>query len=362
MKAERKKYLILFFSIVIFVFFLYGIYIFIYGSKTISTENAYTKADLAQVSPKIASPVKSVDVIDTQYVKKGDILVVLDNSDEKIALNMAKANLKSTKRKIEELISKDEEFAKKLDLDNARIEALKAVEEKTFIELQKAKKDLKRYKQLLKQKSISIQKFDDIKLVFDNSKKSWEEAKLNLKSEAASKLVTLAQKESNLQLIKDKNIETNPDVLNAKATLEKAQLDLERTIIKAPISGIVTQKNVKVGQYVTTNNKLLTIVPIDNIYVNANFKESKLKKVKIGQKVELHSDLYGDNIVYHGIVEGISSSTGSELSLIPAQNATGNWIKVVQRLPIRIKIDKSDLKANPLYMGLSMYVKIYLDK
>ncbi|AXX92578.1 EmrA/EmrK family multidrug efflux transporter periplasmic adaptor subunit [Malaciobacter molluscorum LMG 25693] len=362
LKEKRKKYLSIFFLFIFIVAIIYIVYHFIYASNFISTENAYTKADVAQVIPKINAPVKDVKVIDTQYVNKGDIIIILDDEDAKIALKSAKANLEEKKREIEKLISNDEEFIKKINLDNSKINLLKTTKEKAYIELQKAKKDLIRYSHLLKSKSISQQNFDDIKLAYDNAKKSWQEANLNLESAITSKTVTKAQKQSNLQLIKDKKIETNPQVLRAKANYEKALLDLKRTIIKAPISGIVTQKNVKIGQFVNTNSQLLTIVPISKIYVNANFKESKLKDLKIGQKVELFSDLYGENTIYHGVVEGISSATGSELSLIPAQNATGNWIKVVQRLPIRIKLNEDELLKKPLYTGLSMHVKVSLDK
>ncbi|RXJ86760.1 HlyD family secretion protein [Arcobacter sp. CECT 8985] len=361
LKEKRKKYLLTFFIILIIVIITYFAYTFIYSSKTISTENAYTKADVAQVIPKINAPVKQVNVIDTQYVKKGAPLIILDDKDVKIKLDIAKANLEETKREVAKLISNDNEFSKKINLDNSKINLLKATIEKSHIEFLKAKKDLLRYKKLLKTKSVSQQRFDDIKLSYDNAKKTWEEAKLNLKSAITSKTVTKAQKESNLQLIKDKKVETNPKVLKAKAEYEKALLDMRRTIIKAPISGIITQKNVKIGQYVNTNSQLLTIVPIDKVYVDANFKESKLEDVKIGQNVDLYSDLYGSNVIYHGTVEGISSSTGSELSMIPAQNATGNWIKVVQRLPIRIKLNKQELSKKPLYTGLSMHVQIFLD-
>ncbi|MGE3303409.1 MAG: efflux RND transporter periplasmic adaptor subunit [Hyphomonadaceae bacterium] len=144
----------------------------------------------------------------------------------------------------------------------------------------------------------------------------------------------------------------------AAARVESAELALTRTVLRAPIAGLVTRKSVQVGQRVAVGAPLMTIVPADDFYVDANFKEPQLRKVAIGQKVELVSDLYGGQVKYSGVVSGLSAGTGSAFALIPAQNASGNWIKVVQRVPVRIELDQKELRAHPLRVGLSMKAKI----
>jgi membrane fusion protein (multidrug efflux system) len=153
-------------------------------------------------------------------------------------------------------------------------------------------------------------------------------------------------------------IESDPMVAAARARVEAAQLALSRTIVRAPIAGIVTQRRVQVGQRLAPGTPIMTIVPVGNVYVDANLKEAQLRDVRVGQPVELVSDLYGDDVVYRGQVVGIGGGTGAAFAIIPAQNATGNWVKVVQRLPVRIALNREDIAANPLRVGLSMHVSI----
>jgi membrane fusion protein (multidrug efflux system) len=163
---------------------------------------------------------------------------------------------------------------------------------------------------------------------------------------------------ANEALIDGTSVDTNPDVAAAKAALDEARLDLQRTVIRAPIDGVVTNRQVQIGQRIAAGNSVMTIVPVKNVYVDANFKEGQLERVRPGQPVELISDLYGSSVKFHGHVVGFAGGTGSAFALIPAQNATGNWIKVVQRLPVRIALDGRDLAAHPLRVGLSMEATI----
>ena len=163
---------------------------------------------------------------------------------------------------------------------------------------------------------------------------------------------------ANQALIQGSSADTNPDVAAAKAALDQAQLDLERTVIRAPIDGVVTNRQVQVGQRVAAGSPVMTVVPLGSVYVDANFKEGQLKRVRPGQPAELVSDLYGSGVKFHGRVVGFAGGTGSAFALIPAQNATGNWIKVVQRLPVRIALDPKELSAHPLRVGLSMDAKV----
>ncbi|WP_164157245.1 HlyD family secretion protein, partial [Sandarakinorhabdus rubra] len=155
-------------------------------------------------------------------------------------------------------------------------------------------------------------------------------------------------------LVAGTTVATAPDIRAAEAVLARARLDLERTVIRAPVSGIVTNRNVQVGQRIAAGAVLMTLVPTTGLFVDANFKESQLSNLKIGQKAELTSDLYGGSVTYHGEVVGLAGGTGAAFALIPAQNATGNWVKVVQRLPVRILLDEAEVKAHPLRVGLSM--------
>ncbi|MCF8999848.1 HlyD family efflux transporter periplasmic adaptor subunit, partial [Acinetobacter nectaris] len=166
--------------------------------------------------------------------------------------------------------------------------------------------------------------------------------------------------DANNALIKGLDQETTPDVLAAQAKVDQAQLNLERTVIKAPVDGVVTNRNVQIGQTVAVGSSLMLVVPVNKLYVDANFKENQLADVKPGQAVTLTSDLYGDDVVYHGKVVGFSGGTGAAFALIPAQNATGNWIKVVQRLPVRVALDPNELEKHPLRVGLSMTAKVDL--
>ena len=159
-------------------------------------------------------------------------------------------------------------------------------------------------------------------------------------------------------MIDNSSTENNPEVALARARRDQARVDLARTVVRAPVDGVVAKRQVQVGQRVQAGAPLLTVVPVDRMHVDANFKEVQLESVRIGQKAELHADIYGDKVSYHGTVAGFSGGTGAAFSTIPAQNATGNWIKVVQRLPVRIDIDPADLKAHPLQVGLSMDARI----
>ena len=167
---------------------------------------------------------------------------------------------------------------------------------------------------------------------------------------------------ANDALVSGSTIETDPAVLAAKAKLENARLDLGRTIIRAPIDGVVTRRQVQVGQRVAQGSPIMSIVPLAQVYVDANFKERQLRQVRIGMPATVIADIYGGDVVYHGKVIGFSGGTGSSLALIPAQNATGNWIKVVQRLPVRIALDPRELAAHPLRVGLSTEVEIDLSR
>lgn len=285
---KRKRLFKLFALAIGFICLLTFLYWYFIGSQHIVTDNAYAAADIAQVTPSVAGIVKTVNVVDTQTVKSGDVLVVLDNSDAVIALRQAEASLAHA------------------NADFARVES-----------------------NFLRRKKLAGSGF------------------------VSAEELNIA--ESNLKVAK-------ATLDDASALLDKAKINLDRTIIRAPIDGVVAKREVQIGQRTVEGAHLLSIVPTSQIYVNANFKEVQLKNIKVGQPVEVYADIYGSHIKYHGKVLGIAGGTGSAFAIIPAQNATGNWIKVVQRLPVRIELDPVMLSQHPLQVGLSMHVDVHIKR
>ena len=283
--AQKRKVLFSLFCASLFAVGLgAGLYWYFVLSNYVSTDNAYVAAEVAQITPSIGGTVKTIRVVDTQSVKAGDVLVVIEDIDARLAL--AHAN---------------------------------GVYAKAQADVEKAEIDLKRRKELSASGSVAAEELSNAENAFRVAKSAYD---------------------------------------IAKAAVDQADVDLSRTVIRCPIDGVVAKREVQLGQRVSPGIPLMSVVPTRNIYVNANFKENQLAKVKPGQTVELESDLYGSKIIYHGKVEGLSGGTGSVFSLIPAQNATGNWIKVVQRLPVRITLAPPELAQHPLQVGLSMSATI----
>jgi membrane fusion protein, multidrug efflux system len=270
------------------------------GSRYVSTDNAYSAAEVAVVTAEIDGAVSAVNVVDSQQIKHGDVLIVIDDTDARLALRQAEADLARARAQVASATS---------DLERSGI-------------------DLQRRQALVASGSVSG---DELTKVINGAGDA--RASLN----AARAAVALAQ-----------------------ARVDKAKVDLGRTVIRSPIDGVIARREVQLGQRVQPSTPLLDVVPVSEMYVNANFKEVQLKKVRPGQSVELESDLYGKKVVFHGVVEGFNGGTGAAFALIPAQNATGNWIKVVQRLPVRIRLNPDELAAHPLRVGLSMNAKVDL--
>jgi membrane fusion protein (multidrug efflux system) len=339
----------------------YAIFWYLISSHYISTENAYVDASSAIVTPAISGIVLQADVYDTQRVNQGDVLVQLDDTDAKIALHQAQADLALAKMRVQSYMANDEGLtamvsARLADENRAQAELVSA-----NANYRRAKIDLERRENLVASGSVSGQEVTNARSAFEQAEAQLNAAKAAIAQAQANRLSTLGQKKANEAKILDTDIDNNPEVLAAKAQLEQAQINLARTVIRAPISGVIAKSAIEIGRHIQAGTNLMTIVPLDKIYVNANFKEVELTDVKIGQPVTLTADLYGDDVVYHGVVAGISAGTGAAFALIPAQNATGNWIKVVQRLPVRIELDPAELVSHPLQVGLSMKVKIDTD-
>jgi len=324
------------------------------GSHHAVTDNAYVGADVAQVTPLIGGPVRDVLVQDAQQVRRGDILVRLDDTDAQIAVARAEAEFASTVRRVKGLVATDGGLTAQISArheDELRAEAALGAARSDF---EKARIDLQRREALAASGAVSGDELTAMRNAFNTATANLRSAEAGRAQAAATRQAAIGSREANRALIVDTTVDTNPDVLAARAALAQARVDLERTIIRAPVDGIISRRQVQVGQRVQAGATLMVVVPIQSAYVDANFKEVQLAKVRPGQSVKLTSDLYGEDVVYHGTVMGFSGGTGAAFSVVPAQNATGNWIKVVQRLPVRIRLEPNELIQHPLRVGLSM--------
>lgn len=340
----------------------YGGWYALVGSHYISTDNAYVGADTASVTPMVAAQVASVAVADTQQVRKGDVLVQLDDSDARIALAQAEAELAKARRQYGQTSATSAALAAQVQARSADISRARAQLVAAEADYEKARVDLARRQRLAPNGAVSGEELTSATNAFSSAKANLELARAGVAQANSTRSAASGELAANNALVSGTTANSAPEVLAAQAKVAQAQLDLQRTVIRAPIDGVITRRAVQVGQRVAPGTQLMLIVPVGQLYVDANFKEGQLTKVKVGQPVTLKSDLYGGNVEYHGKVVGLSGGTGSSFALIPAQNATGNWIKVVQRLPVRVQLDPRELQAHPLRVGLSMDAEIDVSK
>ena len=359
-KNHRRKLFAIFGGVLILIVIGYLIWLIFFAGKSVSTDNAYTAAEVADVTPLVGGPVKQVNVVNTQLVRAGDVLVVLDDTDARIAVSQAEAELGSARRKVMQIMANDTSLGGQFDSREAGIQSAEHDVARAQARFDKATLDERRRRNLVKAGAVSEQDFTDAQAELREATAALGEAKASLKAARAGSVEAKGARQANEALFQNSTVETNPIVVAARTRLDQARINLARTVIRAPVDGVVTQRSVDIGQHVQAGNRLMRVVPIEEIYVDANFKEGQLSDVRPGQKVELTSDLYGSDVVYHGVVQGFDGGSGSALSLIPAQNATGNWIKVVQRLPVRVRLEREELRKNPLRIGLSMEVTVDL--
>jgi len=271
-----------------------------------------------------------VRVEDTQPVRQGDVLVVIDAADARLQLASAEAEYARVQRHVRQYFDESTAAA-------AQVSYAQAV-------VNQAGADLERRRRLLGSGFVSAQDLSNFQAGYDTA--------------LASLAVARSHYEAQLAQTSHSDTQTHPEVLAARAALAAAQLALARTTVRAPIDGVVIQKHVSLGQRLQVGAPLLSIVPLERAFVVANFKEGQLERVRPGQTAELSADIYGSQVLYHGEVSGLSGGTGAAFAVIPAQNATGSWIKVVQRVPVRINLVGAELLAHPLRVGLSMHVRI----
>lgn len=306
----------------------YGAYYFTDGRYHESTDDAYVNGNLVQLTPQVTGTVNAVNSDDTQIVKVGDPLVTLDPADSRIALLNAEAALGQAVRQVSTLYVNNNYFAANV----AQRES----------DLARAQDDLKRRVGVANTGAVSAEDVSHARDAVAAAQASLDAAR--------------QQAQSNRALTDRTSIEQHPNVQAAAAKVRDAYLDYARNTLPAPVTGYVAQRSVQVGERVAPGTPLMSIVPLDGVWVDANFKEVQLRRMRIGEPVTMTADVYGSSVKYHGRVIGFSAGTGSAFATLPAQNATGNWIKIVQRLPVRIALDPKELEAHPLRIGLSMDV------
>ncbi|RKF48424.1 EmrA/EmrK family multidrug efflux transporter periplasmic adaptor subunit [Paraburkholderia fungorum] len=328
--GKRKRMMTLLVIVILIAAVAYGLYYFLDARFHEDTDDAYVNGNVVQITPQVTGTVIAVNADDTQTVKAGDPLVVLDPADARVALEQAEANLAQTVRQVRGLFADDNQY-------QAQVAQRQS-------DLSRAQDDLKRRLTVAQTGAVSLEEISH--------------ARDAVKSAQAAVDAAQQQLASNRALTANTTIANHPNVQAAAAKVRDAYLNNARNNLPAPVTGYVAKRSVQVGQRVSPGTPLMAIVPLGGVWVDANFKEVQLKHMRIGQPVELTADVYGSSVVYHGKVVGFSAGTGSAFSLLPAQNATGNWIKVVQRLPVRIALDPQELEKHPLRIGLSMQADV----
>jgi membrane fusion protein (multidrug efflux system) len=295
-----------------------------------STDDAYVNGNVVQITPQISGTVVSIGADDTQFVKAGQALVRLDQADAKVALDQSEAQLAKTVREVRNLFATSAQLRAAVELRRS--------------DLAMAQKDLARRERLGNSGAISTEELQHAR----DSERSAEAALMSAQQQLAG----------NQARVDGTTLENHPDVRNASAAVRNAYLTYSRTVLPAPVSGFVARRAVQLGQRVGPGAALMSVVPLDQVWVDANFKEPQLANMRVGQPVTLTADLYGGSFRYRGRIAGFGAGTGSAFALLPAQNATGNWIKIVQRVPVRIALDPREMAEHPLQIGLSMKVEV----
>lgn len=327
---NRKKGLSIFILLLIVSGILVAFYWLFFLKDIESTEDAYVGGNQIMVSGQVAGNVAKINVDNMDKVRAGDILIELDDTNAKLSFEQAQSNLANAVRQIKQL-----EFT---------VQQLQAAVNANEITLAQAQGNLNRRVQLEKSGAIDQESFQ-------HAKEAVALAKANLSS-------SQNQLAANQALLLTRPLMQQPQIQNAVAAVKQAWLNLQRTQIKSPIDGYVARRSAQVGQAVSVGSPLMAVISTEQMWLDANFKETQLTDMRLGQPAEVHFDLYGKDKVFRGTVVGIDIGTGSAFSLLPSQNASGNWIKVVQRIPVRIQLDAQQIAENPLRIGLSATVKV----
>jgi membrane fusion protein, multidrug efflux system len=324
--GSRRGRLALLGLVVIVCGISYGAYWFLHARYFESTDDSYVDGDVVQITSEVPGTVIGLHVDDTQSVARGQALLELDPADAEVALQNADANLARAVRQVRTLF--------------AQADQLRAEIVDRQVALDQAEADYQRRAGLLKEGAVSREEFQ-------HTGDGIVEMRATLTAAREQLNATTAQ-------IDGTTVASNPAVLAAAAAVRDATLALQRARVTAPVSGVIARRTVQVGQRVAAGTPLMGVVPLDAVWVDANFKEVQLRDMRVGQPVTLRADIYGSRADYHGHLVGLAAGSGTAFALLPSQNASGNWIKIVQRLPVRVALDPEELRAHPLRIGLSV--------
>jgi len=338
--SKRKPALIAVSAAVLAAGIGYGAYWALVLRHQESTDNAYVQAPVVQITPQVAGTVLAVLVDDTDIVKVGQPLVRLDPADARLALERAESQLAQTVREVRTLYANNAALDATIKLREAEVTRMES-------EVARANDDVMRRKPLTATGAVAGEEMHHAEATLAAAQSALAGARSAL---AAAR----EQAASNRALTEGTSVERHPNVERAAAAVREAWLNTQRNELPAPVAGQVARRTVQVGQRITPGTPLMSVIPLDQVWVEANFKEVQLRDMRIGQPVKLRADLYGSRVEYDGRVAGVGAGTGAAFAMLPAQNATGNWIKVVQRVPVRIELDPKQLAAHPLRVGLSM--------
>lgn len=344
MSARRRQGLTLIAAAVGVAALAWGGWHWLHGRHHQNTDNAYVAGNVVQITPQVGGTVTAIGADDNDFVKAGQVLVKLDPADASVALAQAEAQLAQTVREVRGL------FANTATLE-AQLKAREADAVRAQTELTRLDDDVRRRTPLVTTGAVGREEFEHLQQQATAARQALAAAQAAVQATREQLAASQAQTEGT-------RVAEHPAVQRAAAKVREADLALQRIELVAPISGHIAKRGVQLGQRVQAGSPLMTLVALDRLWVDANFKESQLQDLRIGQSAELEADVYGSKVTYHGKVEGLGAGTGAAFALLPAQNATGNWIKVVQRVPVRIALDPQELAAHPLRVGLSMDVTV----
>ena len=357
-KSKRKKNLLVFTLIVLAIAAVTLWLYFTQWRYQVSTEDAYVSGNQVQINAQISGTVTAIGVNDTDMVKAGQTLVALDQADNGLALETAKAQLRTAIRQYKTQTASIQQADVNISQAQTAMNEVQSQIESAKIALLAAQSDYQRRAALMASQAVSQ---EEVQHAADTVKKAQAQLDAAVAKQATARsAVVTAQAQRNVTIanLGKNDVLSQPAVQTAMANIQTAWLNLNRTQIVAPIDGQIAKRGVQLGQKISAGTPLMVIVPLHDLWVDANFKESQIKDIHLGQAVNLTSDIYGKEVIYHGKVIGLSAGTGSAFSVLPAQNATGNWIKVTQRLPVRIALDSKELQQHPLRVGLSMHAEL----
>jgi len=342
--SRRRTGLLLLTAVVVLCAIGYGVWWALVGSRYMSTDNAYVQGSIVQVTPQAAGSVVEIHADETDLVKAGQPLVTLDAADARVALERAEAQLGQTVREVRAMYANNATLKAGIAVREAELRRVRA-------ELARAEGDLARREGLLASGAVGAEEVQHIRATIATTRGAVAAAE-------AGVLAAHEQLAASLVMTEATTVSRHPNVRRAAVQVREAWLAVARTTVAAPVTGHVARRNAQIGQRVQAGAPLMSVVALDQVWVDANFKEPQLRDIRIGQPVTLTADVYGTKVTYDGRVQGLAAGTGAVFALLPAQNATGNWIKVVQRVPVRIALDPKQLAEHPLRVGLSMHAKI----